>query len=92
LYRDVKAPVGTLVSLEISGECGGRWILSRGRDGWELVTEPPGEIASRVTIPQDLAWRLFTKGIDPESARPQIEIQGHGDLGENVLRLTAIVG
>ena len=92
LYRDVQAPVGTLVSLEISGECGGRWFLSRGADGWQLVAEPVGEIASRVTIPQDLAWRLFTKGIDPESARPQIEIQGHRDLGENVLRLTAIVG
>lgn len=92
LYRDVQAPVGTLVSLEISGECGGRWFLSRGADGWELVTEPSGEIASRVTIPRDLAWRLFTKGIDPESARPQIEIQGQRDLGENALRLTAIVG
>jgi uncharacterized protein (TIGR03083 family) len=92
LYRDVKAPVGTLVSLEISGECGGRWFLSRGTDGWQLVAEPVGEIASRVTIPQDLAWRLFTKGIHPESVRPQIEIQGQKDLGENVFRLTAIVG
>jgi uncharacterized protein (TIGR03083 family) len=92
LYRDVQAPIGTLVVLEISGECGGRWFLSRGADGWQLVAEPVGEIASRVTIPQDLAWRLFTKGIDPESVRPQIEIQGQKDLGENVFRLTAIVG
>jgi len=30
LYRDVDATVGTSLLLEISGECGGRWLLSRG--------------------------------------------------------------
>jgi hypothetical protein len=39
-----------------------------------------------------LAWRVFTKGINRDSARAQIEIEGDQDLGERVLQLTAIVG
>jgi len=91
-YRDVEAPVGTLLLLEICGECGGRWLLSRGSTGWGLVKLSEGEFASRVRIPQELAWRVFTKGIDRHSARAQIEIEGDRDLGEHVLQLTAIVG
>jgi uncharacterized protein (TIGR03083 family) len=91
VYRDVEASVGTTVLLEISGECGGRWYLSRGSTRWDFVRRSPGDFASRVRIPQELAWRLFTKGIDRDSARPQIEVEGNRDLGEKVLHLTAIV-
>jgi hypothetical protein len=87
-----RAPLGTLILLEISGECGGRWVLSRGSIGWGLVKLSEGEFVSRVRIPQELAWRVFTKGIDPQSARTQIEIEGNRDLGLKVLQVTAIVG
>ncbi len=92
LYRDVDATVGTTVLLEISGECGGRWALSRTSTGWDLLSEAAAGFASRVILPQSLAWRLFTKGIDRKSARAQVEIEGDPDLGEKVLSLTAIVG
>jgi len=91
LFRDVDAPAGTALLLEISGECGGKWLLSRGSREWDFVNGAVGDVASRVTIPQALAWRLFTKGIDRRSARAQVEIEGDPDLGERVLSLTAIV-
>jgi len=91
-YRDVDAPVGTTLQLEISGECGGQWFLSRESTQWNFVRRPVGKLTSRVKIPQELAWRFFTKGIDRDSARTQIAIEGNRDLGEGILRLTAIVG
>ena len=91
-YRQVDAPVGTLVLLEISGECGGRWVLVRESPGWGLRERFEGRFASRVRMPQELAWRVFTKGVDRDSARAQVEIEGNRDLGEHVLQLTAIVG
>jgi len=78
--------------LEISGECGGRWLLSRRSTQWRFVKPLEGEFASRVVIPQELAWRVFTKGIDRDSARKQIEVEGNRDLAEKVFQLTAIVG
>ena len=92
VYRGVDAPLGTLLLLEISGECGGQWFLSKGSAGWHFVKPTDREWASRVSIPQELAWRVFTKGIDRDSARSQIEVNGDRDLGEKVLQLTAIVG
>ena len=92
LYRDTAATAGTILLVEISGECGGQWFLSRESAAWDLVKGPSGDFAARVTIPQALAWRLFTKGIDRESARAQVAIEGNRDLGERVLELTAIVG
>jgi hypothetical protein len=92
IYRDVDARAGTMILIEISGECGGRWVLSRGAAVWGFVRDSTAEFSSRVIIPQALAWRVFTKGIDRESARAQVEIEGNQGLGEMVLQLTAIVG
>ena len=92
LYRDVDAPDGTLLALEISGECGGRWFLRKEPLGWRFVRPSDDKFASRVTVPQELAWRAFTKGIDRDSARALIAVEGNRDLGERVLQLTAIVG
>jgi uncharacterized protein (TIGR03083 family) len=91
LYRDTPAPAGTVLLFEIAGECGGQWLLARESDRWELVKESAAEPAARVTIPQEIAWRVFTKGIDRDLAREQIQIQGDPQLGNLVLDLTAIV-
>src|SRR5690349_18319430 len=91
LYRDTDAPSGTVLLVEIEGECGGQWLLSRASDRWSLVKESPVQPVARVTIPQEIAWRVFTKGIDRDSARAQIAIEGDPHLAGRVLELTAIV-
>jgi uncharacterized protein (TIGR03083 family) len=92
VYRDVQAPFGTSVLLEISGDCGGVWTLSRTSSAWNLVSSYDGNFIARVRIPQELAWRVFTKGIGRQAALSQIEIEGDHYLGERVVQLTAIVG
>ena len=91
LYRNTESPSGTVLLIEIAGECGGQWFLSRENGKWKLIKESATEPAARVTIPQEIAWRVFTKGIDRDSARAQIKIQGDPHLGNLVLELTAIV-
>lgn len=91
LYRDTEAPSGTVLLVEIAGECGGQWFLLRESGRWELVKESPAAPAARVTIPQEIAWRVFTKGIDRDAAREQIKIEGDPHLGHLVLELTAVV-
>ena len=91
LYGETDAPSGTSLLVEITGECGGQWLLSRTSDRWELVKESTAEPAARVTIPQEIAWRIFTKGIDRDSARAQIRTEGDPHLANLVLELTAVV-
>jgi uncharacterized protein (TIGR03083 family) len=91
-YRDVNAPVGSSLLLEISGECGGRWLLFKEQTRWILLEPSRRDFDSRVTIPQELAWRVFTKGIDRDIALGQAEFDGDRDLSERVFQLTAIIG
>ncbi len=90
-YRHTVAAVGTAILLEISGECGGRWVLSKAPTEWNFLPQPPDSFASRVRIPQEIAWRVFTKGIDRQSARAQIAIDGDRELAGGIFNLTAIV-
>jgi uncharacterized protein (TIGR03083 family) len=90
-YRDVSAKPGTLVQIVISGECGGRWNLYRDNNQWRLIMDPAGEKASETTIPQEIAWRIFTKGIDKKSAESQVTVTGDAKLGSHVLGMISIV-
>jgi len=92
LYRETQAPAGAVLLVEVEGECGGQWLLARQTDSWSLVKESPAQLAARVTIPQEIAWRVFTKGIDRDSAREQIKMEGDPQLANRVVDLTAIVG
>ena len=91
-YRDVSALEGTSIHIEISGECGGSWVLSREAEGWRFLDRFPEAIACKVTLPQSIAWRVFTKGIDGGAARAQSQVEGDSRLAERVFGLTAIVG
>jgi uncharacterized protein (TIGR03083 family) len=91
-FRSVPAADGTTLLIEITGDCGGRWYLAGQSSGWRLVSWAEPEFTARITIPQEIAWLCFTKGIDRESAHARIMIAGNRELGEKVLDLTAIVG
>jgi uncharacterized protein (TIGR03083 family) len=91
-YRDVPAETGTVLQFEISGDCGATWWLYRDSNSWRLVEHAMGEVVSKVTIPQEIAWRVFTKGIDRESALAQTRAEGNEQLGLRILTMKAIVG
>ena len=91
-YRDLSAAPGTHARFNVAGDCGGAWFLYRDGDRWKLVETPQGRQASETTIPQEIAWRIFTKGIDRKAAEAQVEVRGDRELGLHVLGMVTIVG
>jgi len=91
-YRTVSAKSGTLAQFNVSGECGGSWYLHRHGEAWKLIGAPDGEKVSETTIPQDIAWRVFTKGIEPDVAKSQVQVSGDAEMGLHILGMMSIVG
>ena len=91
-YRNVSAKSGSLVQFHISGECGGSWNLFRDGEAWMLIASPAGEKISETTIPQELAWRIFTKGIAFDEARTHVRVAGDEAVGLHILKMISIVG
>ena len=91
-FRDVASTTGTALLIEVTGDCGGQWCLVKADGRWLFAGNLPSAVSAKVSIPQSIAWRLFTKGIARDSARSQLTITGDSALAEYVLDLTAIVG
>lgn len=89
--RDAIAPSGTVVRLIVTGDAGGEWIALRSEEMWWLGSDPPLAAAATVEIDQEIAWRLFTRGISKEEARWQATINGDAALADRVLDTVSII-
>lgn len=90
-YRNVSAAPGIAVRISVSGECGGSWQLYRANESWMLTESEGAPTAAETVIPQEIAWRVFTKGIDRDSALAQTKITGDAALAIHVLSMVSIV-
>jgi uncharacterized protein (TIGR03083 family) len=90
-YRNLQASPGSLVQINVAGDCGGSWYLHRG-EKWELISGAEGQKIAEVAIPQEIAWRIFTKGIPRDQALTQIHATGDQGLALHIVNTVAIVG
>ncbi|MBE0696642.1 MAG: maleylpyruvate isomerase family mycothiol-dependent enzyme [Anaerolineaceae bacterium] len=90
-YREVNAAQGTCVTVTLTGESGGRWTVQRAGESWRLFSGAPEQPDAEVVIDQDLAWRLFTRGVSEGEAREQITVKGSQSLGFKVLGMVSII-
>ena len=91
-YREVAAPPGAVVEMGVDGEAGGTWRLIRAGDRWMLTADTVGAPTARLTVPDTVAWRLFTKGISADELARVVTIEGDAALAAPALRAVAIVG
>jgi len=90
-FRTVEAPEGTSISLTVTGEAGGVWSVVREEDRWQLYMGKPDNPQAEVELPEETAWRLFTKGIEKEDAHASAKLSGNLDLAEKVLDTVSII-
>jgi hypothetical protein len=90
-YRDVGAPEETSVTLHIAGESGGDWSLQRKKAEWVLYRGSDDHPTAEVTIEQEDAWRLFTKGIHPDQVRARAALRGPATLSTRIFQMVSIM-
>ncbi|HYJ12494.1 MAG TPA: maleylpyruvate isomerase family mycothiol-dependent enzyme [Thermomicrobiales bacterium] len=84
------AAEGAVVRLVITGEAGGTWSARRANNRWDLIAEGAPAVAT-VTLDQDLAWRLFTKGVRPAEAIERIDVCGKHGLARPIIEMVTIL-
>ena len=89
-FRSAQAREGTNVEVRISGEAGGSWFVQRGDSSWRLVEETNSADAT-LEIDQELAWRVFTKAVDAQTALQEVQIAGDRALATQALSLVAVL-
>jgi uncharacterized protein (TIGR03083 family) len=90
-FRATAAPDGTHVRVEITGEAGGASSLVRSDGRWALYTGVETPPHATTTLDQETAWRLFTKGVTPETAREHATLLGEASLAAQVLSTVSVL-
>jgi hypothetical protein len=91
VLRDAPVADGTALRLTITGDAGSEWIALRHNGGWMLGTAPRMTVDAMVELDEDVAWRLFTKGISREEARRAARIDGDPILAERAFDTVSIL-
>jgi uncharacterized protein (TIGR03083 family) len=90
-FRTLNASPGTHVTLTVTEPLAESWTITAAAGGWRLGKGAAPDAAAQVTMDQDTAWRVFTKGMTSETARQRAVLQGDLTLADQVLTLVAIM-
>jgi uncharacterized protein (TIGR03083 family) len=82
---------GETVLLTITGEAGGQWLARRDATGWKIAPAREDAPTAAVTLDQDSAWRLFTRGMTPQQARQVATLAGDPVLAARTLETVSIL-
>ena len=85
-FKDLNPALDTLISVEIVGDAGARWSIIRRVDQWEF-TISESQADAHVYIDQNIAWMLFSNGIDIQESNQYWQVIGDQDLGCHVLMM-----
>ncbi|MEU6249433.1 maleylpyruvate isomerase family mycothiol-dependent enzyme [Glycomyces sp. NPDC047010] len=88
--RAVDAPQGTQVRVGVDGPAGGVWNVTATGGRWSLA-EPAAEPAASVGLDAETAWRLCTRGLEPDAALARARVEGDADLAAAACRIVSIV-
>ncbi|HYO78652.1 MAG TPA: maleylpyruvate isomerase N-terminal domain-containing protein, partial [Thermoanaerobaculia bacterium] len=90
-YRDVAAPDGTALTLNVGGDDALAWSIVRHEDGWRLYQGYSSDAAATVRISRDHAWRLFYNAMKGEEAAAAMEVSGDHALAAHLLAVRSVM-
>lgn len=90
-FRTVDADPETLIRFQVTGPAGGDWFLLRAAARWQLYAATDRQPTTTVTLDEESTWRLLTRGIDPQTAKARLLVQGDEQLGTHFLNAVSII-
>ena len=89
-FKDHIPPINTMILVEIVGDAGGTWKMVSGDQKWEFtLAERPAD--AHVYIDQNIAWMLFSGGIDIYESGQYWQVLGDQNLGLHALLMRSFM-
>jgi hypothetical protein len=89
--RNLNLPDQSRVLVQTTGVVNCCWTLYRDAGTWSLWQGKHPELTSSVTIPAEVAWRVWTKSMDRGEASRQIQAVGDGSVVDPIVSFVAIM-
>ncbi|MEM1319969.1 MAG: maleylpyruvate isomerase N-terminal domain-containing protein [Bacteroidota bacterium] len=89
-YRDTAGKPGEVIKFRFIGETEKNWFLCYD-GGWQLATRVDEKPVCEVSIADEYAWRIFTKGMKKEKAIKSSKIVGKQELGLRIFDMIAVM-
>jgi len=90
-FRSRDAKDGTRVAVTVTGPVTLQWTLRRMGKTWSLWSGTPENAEASISLPADLAWRLWTKGVTPDEARASMTLSGDETMAAPLTKFVAIM-
>lgn len=91
-YRNMEAPLKSLLRVTILGDSGGTWDLLKQENEWVLLKKSDLNPTCEIKISPQIAWRMFTKGINMKDAEKEVMITGTESLlGAHIFSMLAVM-
>jgi uncharacterized protein (TIGR03083 family) len=91
-YRDVAAPDGATLLVEVTGASGGTWLLQHRQERWSVSAGAPADTPdARAVMSDDTAWRLLFNGLGAGDTSRRVETSGAAALTAPLLRARSVI-
>jgi len=90
-YRDVRAPDGVSLAIQIAGPSGGAWTLRRIGARWDISQGAEAHPTATATMSDDAAWRLFFNALPAGAAADFVRLEGDHELAAPLLRTRSVI-
>jgi uncharacterized protein (TIGR03083 family) len=89
-YRDVAASPGVTVAIRVTGRASGAWHATY--DGrWTVDEGDRADPTTAVTMPDEVAWRLFFNALSSAEIHSHIQVEGNSGLALPLLRARSVI-
>src|SRR6185295_8216437 len=89
--RDLERADGTTIAIRVTGPASGAWHLRRERGSWIAHHGDPPAATATLTMPDEIAWRLFFNALTPADVESRVQVEGDATLARPILRARAVI-
>ncbi len=86
-FQKKEANLGDVLKVEIVGKAGGVWSIVKKNNEWVSTSDDNINPKALIYIDQQIAWLLFSGGINPTDAGQYYQINGDVNLASYVLEM-----